>query len=474
MNIPIKNNKFSLKTFPENAKIHFIALGGIGMSALARILQQAGYRISGSDLNKNHLMEYFEAQGADVYTGHSAENLQDCHAVIKSSAIKEDNPEYRKALAENIPVIHRAELLNSLMIDLGKTSIGVTGTHGKTSAAGMIATIFHESGREPSFAIGGEIPQLKTNSVFGEGEFFISELDESDGTIELYSPEICVITNLELEHTDYYKDGFSQLLGVFERFINSSPDSKIIINTDDSGNIELMDRAQEKSFLTYSLKDENADYFAEIIQTVPEAEMKVFKKGGLLGEVKVGVPGIHNISNALGAIAAAIESGVGFEEISSALSKFTGMKKRFQTVGFAKNARVIDDYAHHPTEIKAAIKTAKEITEFNEKGRVVAVFQPHKHTRFAKFWDEFLNSFDEADIVYVCDVFSAEQAPIENVNSENFSRQLKRDNVIYVKGDLDRVADEIVKEIAADDMVLTMGAGTITKLGRIIINKASS
>ncbi len=447
------------------------------MSALARILLESGYKISGSDLNKNYLLEYFEKQGADVYVGHSAENLNNCRIIIKSSAIKEDNPEYQKALENNIPVIHRAELLNALMSELNEFSIGVTGTHGKTSTTGMIATIFYEAGLDPSFAIGGEIPQLKTNSAFGKGKYFISELDESDGTIELYSPDISIVTNLELEHTDHYKGGVEQLIAVMKRFADKTPEnSKIIINIDDSGNNELLKRANRNNFVTYGINSQDADYFAQIIEAVPNGKMKVYGKSKYLGEIELGVPGVHNISNALGAIAVSLECGLDFKDITSALSGFTGMKKRFQTVGIANGARIIDDYAHHPTEIRAAVNTARKIVELNKDscGRVIAVFQPHRYTRLANLWNDFLKCFDEADIIYVCDIYSAEELPIENINSENFTKQLENKHSCYIKGGLDNVADEIIKEIRADDMVLTMGAGSITRLGNIIINKASN
>ena len=470
-------NKFNLKELPEGAKIHFIGLGGIGMSALARILLQSGYKISGSDLKKNHLLEYFENQGSEVYIGHSEENLNNCCTVIKSSAIKEDNPEYKNALKNNIPVIHRSELLNALMTELNEFSIGVTGTHGKTSTTGMITTIFYKAGLEPSFAIGGEIPQLNTNSAFGRGKYFIAELDESDGTIELYSPNISVITNLELEHTDHYKDGLEQLVTTMERFADKTPEnSKIVINIDDFGNNKLLKRTHRNNFVTYSVNSQDADYFAEIIEAVPNGKMKIYKKNEYLGEIKLGVPGIHNISNALGAAAVSLECRLDFKNIASALSKFTGMKKRFQTLGFANGARIIDDYAHHPTEIMATIDTARKIVNLNNKnnsGRIIAVFQPHRYTRLANLWNDFLKCFGEADIIYVCDVYAASEDPIENVNSENFTKQLGNEYSYYVKGKLDNVADEIIKEIHSGDIVLTMGAGTITKLGGMIIDKVS-
>lgn len=462
-----------LKKFPKNSKIHFIGLGGIGMSALARILQQAGYKISGSDLNKNHLMEYFKENGAEIYIGHSAININNSAMIIKSSAIKDNNPEYQKAKELKIPVIHRAELLNAIMTGFGQKSIGVTGTHGKTTTTGMISTIFHCSGKNPGFAIGGEIPELKTNSAFGKGNYFISELDESDGTIVFYSPEISIITNLELEHADHYKNGFEQLLSTMEKFINQTPENaKIIINKDDSGNISLMNKVKSNKYITFSLESDQADYYGEITAVVPDGNFKVYKKNIYLGNVKLGIPGKHNISNALAAIAASLEAGADFNEIINALARFSGMKKRFQTVGYANKARLIDDYAHHPTEIKATINTTRNIVDNIGKGRVLAVFQPHRYTRLKKFWNEFLESFDKADIVYVCDVYSAEEFPVEGISSKEFTQELKHKNAYYIEGNIEQVAERLAKEIKADDIVLTMGAGNITKLCGLILEKS--
>lgn len=435
-------------SLPDNAKFHFIAIGGIGMSGLAKILLEAGYEVSGSDLAKNELTGYLESRGARIYTGHDGGNLGDCTAVIKSTAIKENNPELKKAAEKNIPVMHRAELLNKLMSGY-KTSIGVTGTHGKTTTTGMITAIFHELGLEPGFAIGGEFPRLGTNAACGRGGHFIAEIDESDGTVELYSPDITVITNLEFEHPDHYKGGFSQLLETFERFISRAK-GKIILNIDDEGNNKLIKNLGKNRFITCSTKKKEADYLIN-------------------GGINLNLPGAHNMSNAAIAIAASVEAGIDFERASGALSKFTGMKKRFQTLGYASEGQIVDDYAHHPTEIRATVQTAKSLN----KNRVIAVFQPHRYTRLASLWDDFLKCFDEADIVYVCDVYPAGEDPVTGVNSEEFHKNLRHGAARYIRGELDAVAEEVIKEIQANDIVLTMGAGSITKLGRIIMEKAN-
>jgi UDP-N-acetylmuramate--alanine ligase len=477
-----KSNLFRKNLIKNDGYIHFIAIGGIGMSGLAKILIELGYKVSGSDIKNNAIIKSIENAGGIVSIGHNAENISDCSLIVVSSAIKSDNPELIEAKRQNIPIIHRAQLLESLMSGFGEEktqiSIGVTGTHGKTTTSGMTAFLFENAGINPSFAIGGQLPHFNINSKAGCGDYFISELDESDGSIELYTPDISIITNLEFDHADHYEKGFEQILETFERYINDLNDnSKIIINTDNPGNLELINRINNKEFITYSsdakhFLNKEAVYRAETVETVPNARMKVFKNNEFLGEINLGVPGIHNISNALAAIAAALECELDFSQAASSLEKFTGMKRRFQTGGHVKGARIIDDYAHHPTEIQATLKTAKEITSGNKKSRVIAVFQPHRFTRLANLWQDFVKSFKDADIVYLCDVYPAGEAPIRDVNSENLNKEINYTKSVYVSGELEKIAEAISSDIRENDIILTMGAGSITQLGQMIIDNA--
>ena len=475
-----KSSLFRKALTKDDGYIHFIAIGGIGMSGLAKILLEFGYKVSGSDIKNNANIISLEKSGAVIKIGHSYDNIKDVSLVVVSSAIKQDNPELIEAKKQNIPVIHRSQLLESLMSGLGQEkkqfSIGVTGTHGKTTTSGMTAFLFEKAGLNPSFAIGGQLPHFDVNSKAGSGNHFVSELDESDGSIELYTPDISIITNLEFDHADHYEKGFEQILETFERYVNDlDKNSKIIINTDDAGNLDLLKRVNSENMITYSSNSKHhlhkdAVYRAETIATVPNAKMNVYKNGELLGEITIGVPGIHNISNALAATAAAVECGVSFSQIAYALKEFSGMKRRFQTVGYLNGARIIDDYAHHPTEVEATLKTAKEVVSSEKKGRVVAIFQPHRFTRLANLWQDFVNAFKDADIVYLCDVYPAGEAPIENVNSEKLSKEITNTKVYYVSGDLENVAKIVTKEISENDIILTMGAGNITQLGKLITN----
>jgi len=475
-----KNSLFRKPIAKDDGYIHFIAIGGIGMSALAKILIELGYKVSGSDIKNNANIKSIENTGGIVKIGHSSENTNNCSLVVVSSAIKPDNPELIEAKKQNIPVIHRAQLLEALMSGFGEEkkqfSVGVTGTHGKTTTSGMTAFLFEMAGLNPSFAIGGQLPHFDVNSKAGCGDYFISELDESDGSIELYTPDISIITNLEFDHADHYEKGFEQILETFERYVfDLNNSSKIIINIDDSGNLDLLKRINHKNIITYSSTTKqtlrkNADYKAEAVATIPNAKMKVFKKDEFLGEITLGVPGIHNISNALAATTAALECGVEFSQIASSLEKFTGMKRRFQTVGCYNGARIIDDYAHHPTEVEATLKTAKEVISSAQKGRVIAVFQPHRFTRLANLWQDFIKAFKDADIVYLCDVYPAGETAIENVNSENLCKEINYTKTFYVSGELENIAKAVRREISENDIILTMGAGNITQLGQILIN----
>jgi len=467
-----KQNLFRNILDKNSGFIHFIAIGGIGMSALAKIMLEKGYKVSGSDIKPNSITESLTAQGATVVIGHSPENINDCSLVVVSSAIKHDNPELIEAQSKNLPIIHRSQLLEYLMSGEARektfTSIGVTGTHGKTTTSGMTAYVLQAGGLNPSFAIGGQLPEYNVNSQGTDGKYFVSELDESDGSIELYTPDISIVTNLELDHADHYERGFEQILETFERYINElKPNAKVITNIDDKGNLELLERVSSDKIITYSIESKDADYTGKMLADFPNAELEAYHQGKFLAKIKLGVPGYHNVSNTLAVVAALNEAGVDIAEIASKFEGFTGMKRRFQTVAIVNNARIIDDYAHHPTEIKATLKTARKLAN-TANGRVVAVFQPHRYSRLANLWKEFANSFTDADKVYLCDVYAAGETPFEGVTSENLCNEIDCTRATYVSGDLELVAKVVKQDIQSGDVVLTIGAGNITQLGSLI------
>lgn len=466
--------------------IHFIGMGGIGMSGIAKIIADLGYKVSGSDLKDSPTLFAMSERGATVYVGHHSENICDAGLIVVSSAIDESNPEITAAQKKGIPIVHRAQMLSLLIsgnVDNqihSLVSIGITGTHGKTTTSGMVGMLFENSQLKPTIVVGGQLPTLNTNSKLGTGQYFIAELDESDGSIVLYSPDITVITNLELDHSDHYKGGMSQLLSTFETYLNNLPsNSTVIINVDSEGNRELIDRlpSNNPKILTYSIDEkssyyENARFKASNINIDGlKSSFKVLYDNEPFGDVEIIIPGLHNISNALAAVAVGIESGLGLEKVLGSISKFTGMKRRFQIIGEANGAKIVDDYAHHPTEIKATLSTSKNIIRNQAKGRVVAIFQPHRYTRLSSFWNDFTEAFNDADIVYVCDVYSANEKPIEDINSERLSKLINNNCVTYVKGSMEEVAEYVYTKIQPNDLVLTLGAGNITKLGNMLIEK---
>lgn len=464
--------------------IHFIGLGGIGMSGLAKFLLELGYKVSGSDIKDGPNLHSLTELGGTVYIGHTEKNIGDAAVIVASTAIKEDNPELVEARNKDIPVLHRSQLLEALMSGLGREnlskqiSIGVSGTHGKTTTSGMVSSIYENAGLNPSIVVGGKLPILKTNSKFGLGNYFISELDESDGTIAIYKADVTVITNLEADHLDHYSGGLEQLLETFEGYIKRLPEgSKLVINADCSGNRELLKRVNHPGIILYSCNPENelyanADYRVEDVKMCGfDSVAKVYKKDEFIGELKLRVPGIHNISNALVSLAVALENGVEFESAVASLYKFTGMKRRFQVLGSINDVLIVDDYAHHPTEVQVTLKGARSIVEAGTANRVVVAFQPHRYTRLKGLWNDFVNSFSDADKVYVCEVYAAGESPIEGYCAESFAKAVKHDNAVYAGGCLENVAKNIAAELQPGDIILTMGAGTITNLGSLLIEK---
>ncbi|MEI7475208.1 MAG: UDP-N-acetylmuramate--L-alanine ligase [bacterium] len=482
--IPIEKELKLAVNLPKSTKFHFIGLGGIGMSGLAKFLLELGFRVSGSDIADSKYANATTKLGGTVFIGHHPQNIGDASIIIASSAIKTDNPEYVEALNKNLPIYHRSQLLAALMEGLGlnegvnQVSIGAAGTHGKTTTSGMASFAFEECEKTPSVVVGGIIPFMNTNAKYGNGNYFIAELDESDGTIEFYTPDYTIVTNLEHDHPDHYTDGLEQVISTFECYTNKLKDGqKLILNVDCPGNLQLLNRIAKDKAILYSI-DEKSELHSKAKYRGTDIKLsgfnntcKVYKNDEYLGELKLTVPGIHNISNALSVIAAAVENGLEFSEVTKALTKFTGMKRRFQILGEINGAKIIDDYAHHPTEIKATLSAAKEITKTTKSGRVIAVFQPHRYSRLENFWDEFVASFDDADVVYICDVYSAGEAPRENISSENLVEHSNHPNIRYVSGSIERISNIVFVDLEENDLLISMGAGNITKLGHLMMEK---
>lgn len=453
----------------KNTNFHFIAVGGVGMSGLAKFLLEQGYSVSGSDIAEGKYFDKVKALNGNVFLGHKESNLPLNSVVVASTAIKEDNPEFVKAKKNGMKIFHRSDLLSfisSKFQDNAGIFIGFSGTHGKTTTSGLASYVLEKSGLGASFVVGGIIPELDTNAKSTNDKFFIAELDESDGTILKYSPDVTVINNIEVDHVDFYKDGMSSLLGTFSIFLsNLKPNSKVLINNDCSGNCMLMAQNPEHNFITYGLN--NADYTARnVVFENGRTSFDVYEKDMCLTNITLSVNGTHNVYNALAVVVALKEAGVDIAKVAEYFTGFCGMGRRYQLVAEVDGVSIIDDYAHHPSEIKATLECAKSC---NSEKSILAIFQPHRYSRLHGLYSDFLDCFENADRVIVLDTYAASEMPIGGHTSEDFARDLdnkrKDGSVIYIPGKISEIIQRVSNEIKSGDVVLTLGAGDVTKLG---------
>lgn len=449
----------------KNKNLHFIAIGGVGQSALAKILKIKGYNVSGSDIKESKYTKELRDLGVQINIGHDKNVIKDNMTIVLSSAIKEDNEELIRAKELNLPLYHRSDILK-LISELYDCFIGFSGTHGKTTTSGLCSYVLEKINAHPAYASGGIIQGLNTNAnSYPDSKIFIAELDESDGTIIKYSPDFIAINNLEADHFDFYKNGEEDLINTFKTFIdNLKQSSKIFINIDDEGNNLLIKKVSDKNIITYSIKNKNADYFADNIKISGENSFDLYVKGKYITEIKTQLTGFHNVINALCVISVLNEKGFNINDIKPYLYSFSGMKRRYEKVFENENVTVIDDYAHHPTEIKALLENAKKRTDKN----IVAIFQPHRYTRLKALWNDFLNSFDLADELFILDTYSAGDKYDEKYNSKNFASSIHHKCAKYIKGNMDDAAREISKYIKKNDYIITIGAGDVTKTGYIL------
>lgn len=455
----------------KNQKFHFIAIGGIGMSGLAKYLLEKGCEVSGSDIQDSKYLKSLKELGAKVYVGHNEDNIEGTPIIIASTAIKQDNVEIQKAKKLNLPILHRSDLLKLIAEDFSNneksTFIGFSGTHGKTTTSGLCSYLLAKAGKKPSYVVGGIVPDLNDNARFDSKDFFVAELDESDGTILKYQPDISVINNLEVDHVDFYTGGFGDLIKTFNTYLSTlKKDAKVIINTDCKGNRELIKQNPNTEFITFGFDD--ADYTVDTVKYLNfGSSFNILKDGKKLAEINLNIPGKHNIHNALAVFAALNESDIEADEFINHFSTFTGMGRRFQLSAEFNDIKVIDDYAHHPTEIKTTIESAKKATT----SRVVAVFQPHRYSRLKGLWNEFLTSFDDADKLVVLDVYAASENPIKEADSGIFTKEVNHKDATYINGNMEEVARKLLPLLSPSDIVLTLGAGDITKLGILLLNE---
>lgn len=449
----------------RDKKYHFIAAGGVGMSALAKFLLEKGCIVSGSDISESKYVKLLRKLGAEIFIGQKAENIKPDMTIVVSSAISEENPELKEARKLNLEVLHRSDMLQLISDEFSKDKnavfFGFSGTHGKTTTSGLCSYVLAKAGKHPSYAVGGIIPEISDNSKFDSDKIFIAELDESDGTIVKYSPDVNVINNLSYDHPDFYKNGMQDIYATFKKYIDNTDENAVLItNADSEGCLEFMKIMSDRKFITFGL--DNADYTAKnIVFDGFSSKFDIYYKDTFKTSMEMSIPGIHNVYNALAVYAALDIKGLEPEKMTEYFKTFSGMGRRFQTVAEFNGIKVIDDYAHHPEEIQT---TLSGLTSYKD-GRVIAVFQPHRFTRLKGLWNDFLNAFDTVDKLFVTDVYQASEEPIEGINSENFVKDLKIKDCKYIEGDMKNVAKKIYGDLKQGDVVITLGAGTVTQVG---------
>ncbi len=447
-------------------KIHFVGIGGIGMSGIAEVLLNLGYKVSGSDLRKTEITERLEGLGGEIFIGHARENVANADVVVISSAVHEDNPEVVEAAERLIPVIPRAEMLAELM--RMKYGVAIAGTHGKTTTTSMVATILAKGGIDPTIVIGGRLNSIGTNARLGQGKFLVAEADESDGSFLKLSPTIAVVTNIDADHLDFYKD-IDEIKDTFVQFINKVPFYGLAVLCLDNGNIADIIPRVKKRFATYGLSAQ-ADFRAtEVRHAGFTTSFVAHYKGKRLGEIAFSMPGAHNVLNALATIAVAMELDIPFAEIQAGFKAFGGVGRRFQVKGEVRDIMVVDDYGHHPTEIRATLAAAK----VGWDRRLVVVFQPHRYTRTKELFEEFVKAFYDADVLILTDIYPAGEKPIEGVTAEALAARIKRHgqkDVTYI-ADRNAVCDQLLGMVKPGDIVLTLGAGNIWQAGEALVER---
>ncbi len=452
----------------RDKKFHFIAIGGVGMSALAKYLVECGATVSGSDIQESKYTHLLEKLGIKVSIGHNADLIEKDMIITASSAIKETNPEIIRAKELGLKIYHRSDILKMISDEFSAREnaffIGFSGTHGKTTTSGLASYVLYNAGLNPSFVTGGIIPDINTNGNYNGDKYFIAELDESDGTIEKYSTDAAVINNMDEDHLDHYKNGFDDIADTFNKYLSNKPNQKVIINIDNEGNQKFIKKYPKYNYITFGLR--NADYTAENIKYEGfGSEFEVYFKGKFETKLKLSIIGEHNIYNALAVYASLNETGIKVNELTKYFESFSGMGRRFQKTGEFNGIKLFDDYAHHPHEI---MTTLEGIHKASETNRVVAIFQPHRYTRLNALWEEFKNAFENADLLIATNVYPAGESEIQGVNSENFIKEVNHSNAIFISGDMCECAKKIYPLLKNNDIVITLGAGDITKLGGLI------
>ena len=447
--------------------IHFVGIGGIGMSGIAEVLLNLGYAVSGSDQSETDITLRLSSLGARICRGHQASNLGETDVVVTSTAIRPDNPEALAAHERGIPVIPRAEMLAELL--KMKFSIAVSGMHGKTTTTSMISTVLAQGGLDPTMVIGGKLASIGSNARLGNGEVIVAEADESDGSFLKLSPSVAVITNIDREHLDYYS-GIDAIKSAFVQFANIVPFyGSTILCVDNEHVRDILPQIKRRT-ISYGIEERTADYRAENIRyDGPSSRFDLLYRNQRLGEITLNVPGLFNIYNAMATVAVARELDMRFPRIVKGMKAYAGVGRRLEVRGVEGGITVVDDYGHHPTEIKATLAAARQVW----KNRLIVVFQPHRYTRTQALFTEFLSAFADADVVILTDIYPASEPPIQGVHASALCEAIKthgHPEALYIPG-FEEIADHIASIAQPGDVVITQGAGSVWKVGEALLKK---
>jgi UDP-N-acetylmuramate--alanine ligase len=452
--------------FKKIQKIHFVGIGGVGMSGIAEVLLNQGYAVSGSDLKFSPVTDRLTRLGARIFEGHSPDHLEAVDVVVISSAVKPTNPEVMAAHQRQIPIIPRAEMLAELM--RLKYGITIAGTHGKTTTTSMVAVVLQHAGMDPTVVVGGRLNALGSNAKLGAGDFMVVEADESDRSFLLLSPTLAIVTNIDEDHMESYA-GLEDLKEVFVSFVNKVPFYGAVILCLDEPNLQSIIPKIKRRIVSYGFSGQADLNIANPTYNGFQSRYQLRYRSELLGDFCLNIPGRHNVLNATAAVAVGLDLGVEIEVLQTALESFSGPDRRFQVKGKTNGITVIDDYAHHPTEIKAALEAARQLGDH----RLVVIFQPHRYSRTQYCFEELARSFYQADVLVIPDIYAAGEDPLEGVDSQRLVEAIKsygHKNARYV-GDFSEIGQTLAPELKPGDVVITMGAGNVWKVGEELLQR---
>ena len=456
--------------FRRYQHVHFVGIGGSGMSGIAEVLLNLGYTVSGSDQKRSAVTDRLVSLGARVALGHAAENVGDAHVVVTSTAVRRDNPEVHEARRRNVPVIPRAEMLAELM--RLKYGVAIAGSHGKTTTTSMVALVLDRGGLDPTVVVGGRLGVLGSGARLGRGDFMVAEADESDRSFLKLTPTVAVVTNIDREHLDTYRD-LADIQEAFLGFVNKVPFYGVaVLCLDDAPVQDILPRV-ERRVLSYGVSPQ-ARVSARDLDIGPMGSTYTATLDGEpLGPVSLAVPGAHNVANSLAAVAVGLDLGVPYEAISAGLESFTGVDRRFQVRGETGGILVVDDYGHHPTEVKATLEALRRRAG---QRRTVVLFQPHRYTRTQALWDDFCKAFHQADVLLLTDIYPASEEPIPGITAEALAQAIaeRGHRQVAWAGDLKAAAERLAAEAREGDVVLTLGAGSVWTAGDELLRRRTA